>query len=138
MPTRDEFEDAAVRFTNAAEMLENLSADARSTDTSQVLRGGLLGRRVAERVASAADSALLCRHEVLRAADTCQFRADAIAAHESELDTYDREYVDYIQQSGAHLVWLLDETGAVPYPGEPPPRPIRPDSPGDWADVQRS
>lgn len=140
MPTRADYEQAAVKLRSAAAQVAELTVAAERAGASEILRGGSLGREVPERIAACAATAAGCAADILDVAAMCDERAGIIADYEAELLVYDRRNATY----RAHLAsWQRDfdtwyhTAGATPHPGPPPVPPPKPIGPPGWADVRR-
>ena len=141
MPTKADFEAAAMKFHLAADQVGTLTAAAEDADASRILRGGTLGRQVPERITSSAATAAMCQGLIESAAETCLERAAIIGDYEVELEIYDIMFEQYLEQmviwQRQFDAWWIDPTYMVPHPGYEPEPPTKPVPPPDWAEVRR-
>lgn len=141
MPTGAEFEEAAMAFDTAADLIVDVVVAADAAAASDALQGGTLSAQVSDRIAAAAGDAANCRLAVIDAADLCRERAGIIADYEYRLSMY-RQAEGYYERAkvmhrAAQVAYAEDTTGTVAAPGPAPRPPRKPEAPPDWADVVR-
>jgi len=125
-------------FSQAAGEVAVVKAATRYVDISSALRGGSLGRALAERLATCSALAASCIRELHNAASLCRSRAQTIGHYEAELSIYDGLMTQYAVRErrwmADRLRWANDDG---PDPGSPPTPPPKPAAPPAWADVRR-
>lgn len=131
MPTADEFDLAATKFGQAAEMLRALPTGPRAHFSSDVLIGGKLTADVRETIEELTE---VSDHTALLAedrAETCRFRADECRRCQQLQDEYEAAFARY--EEDVRLYNQAMVSGIAP--NEPPLAPTPPPTPPPWVEL---
>jgi hypothetical protein len=137
MPTEGQFEEAEVRFFNAADDAQELLRPTRRANERGALEGGRLTADVngfveaaGARMNAIAEGLRELGRECRKRAQECREAAAAQAAFSAATAAYDAASRRYAAQTSAYD---LDPT--LPQPGDPPTAPTAPPAPPTYVQV---
>lgn len=131
MPTAQEFELAAAKFEQAAEMLRKLPTGPKAHFGPDVLTGGTLtsevGETITELTAVSLSTAILAEDR----AETCRERAKACRGYQLLRDQYERDLAAH--EENLRLYAQAAASGAIS--AEAPVAPTPPPPPPPWVEL---
>jgi len=137
MPTEGEFEQARVRFNNAAEEATRIIVPVRAANGPDVLTGGRLTADIDAFIDTTGNELNSVAEELRTLAEECARRAEECRIAKANLLRYINDYAAFQQaeqdfQSRA-LALAVDPT--LPDPGPPPVKPEPPPTPPSFVDI---
>lgn len=131
MPTAQEFELAATKFDQAAEMLRELPTGPTAHSGPEVLTGGTLTTEVTETIDELTDVSASTAILAEDRAETCRARADECRRHQALKDQYEQDLKIYHENLRLHNQAAASGTTAT----EPPVAPTPPPTPPPWVEL---